>query len=149
MQVIRYETFCRNRPNHWATLAVVERHDPEDPNFDPERPLHVHALTISQPRRGGWNTANPRFWDMEGNHPNILQKELRDGPGGNPARDAFHYLWKAVGEEGEEVEDLMAGAPARRFPPRPAFFVLRFVRHVSHIQEPSGTTVRPTHARWN
>ncbi|QRV99068.1 hypothetical protein RhiJN_27087 [Ceratobasidium sp. AG-Ba] len=104
-----YEAFCRDRPNHWATLAVVERHDPEEPNFDLDRPLHVHVLTISQERKGGWNTQNPRFWDFEGNHPNILQKELRDGPGGNPARDAFNYLWKHVGEEGEEVEDLMAG----------------------------------------
>ncbi|QRW00949.1 hypothetical protein RhiJN_28967 [Ceratobasidium sp. AG-Ba] len=60
-------------------------------------------------RKGGWNTQNARFWDFEGNHPNILQKELRDGPGGNPARDAFNYLWKHVGEGGEEVEDLMAG----------------------------------------
>ncbi|QRV90610.1 hypothetical protein RhiJN_18628 [Ceratobasidium sp. AG-Ba] len=101
--------FCRDRPNHWATLAVVERHDPEEPSFDPDRPLHVHALTISQERKGGWNTQNARFWDFEGNHPNILQKELRDGPGGNPARDAFNYLWKHVGEEGEEVDDLMAG----------------------------------------
>ncbi|QRW06053.1 hypothetical protein RhiLY_05052 [Ceratobasidium sp. AG-Ba] len=101
--------FCRNRPNHWATLAVVERHDPEEPNFDPDRPLHVHALTISHERKGGWNTQNARFWDFEGNHPNILQKDLRDGPGGNPARDAFHYLWKHVGEGGEEVEELMAG----------------------------------------
>ncbi|QRW10192.1 hypothetical protein RhiLY_09191 [Ceratobasidium sp. AG-Ba] len=99
----------RNRPNHWATLAVVERHDPEEPNFDPDRPLHVHALTISHERKGGWNTQNARFWDFEGNHPNILQKDLRDGPGGNPARDAFHYLWKHVGEGGEEVEELMAG----------------------------------------
>ncbi|QRW12156.1 hypothetical protein RhiLY_11155 [Ceratobasidium sp. AG-Ba] len=96
-------------PNHWATLAVVERHDPEEPNFDPDRPLHVHALTISQERKGGWNTQNARFWDFEGNHPNILQKGLQDGPGGNPARDAFHYLWKTVGENGEEVEELMAG----------------------------------------
>ncbi|QRW12473.1 hypothetical protein RhiLY_11472 [Ceratobasidium sp. AG-Ba] len=107
--VARYEAFCRNRPNHWATLAVVERHDPEEPNFDPDRPLHVHALTISHERKGGWNTQNARFWDFEGNHPNILQKDLRDGPGGNPARDAFHYLWKHVGEGGEEVEELMAG----------------------------------------
>ncbi|QRW10383.1 hypothetical protein RhiLY_09382 [Ceratobasidium sp. AG-Ba] len=101
--------FCRNRPNHWATLAVVERHDPEEPNFDPDRPLHFHALTISHEHKGGWNTQNARFWDFEGNHPNILQKDLRDGPGGNPARDAFHYLWKHVGEGGEEVEELMAG----------------------------------------
>ncbi|QRW12495.1 hypothetical protein RhiLY_11494 [Ceratobasidium sp. AG-Ba] len=107
--VARYEAFCRNRPNHWATLAVVERHDPQEPNFDPDRPLHVHALTISQERKGGWNTQNARFWDFEGNHPNILQKGLQDGPGGNPARDAFHYLWKTVGENGEEVEELMAG----------------------------------------
>ncbi|QRV96891.1 Retrovirus-related Pol polyprotein from transposon opus [Ceratobasidium sp. AG-Ba] len=107
--VARYEAFCRDRPNHWATLAVVEHHNPEEPGFDPARPLHVHALTISQERKGGWNTQNARFWDFEGNHPNILQKELRDGPGGNPARDAFNYLWKHVGEEGEEVEDLMAG----------------------------------------
>ncbi|QRW11988.1 hypothetical protein RhiLY_10987 [Ceratobasidium sp. AG-Ba] len=107
--VARYEAFCRNRPNHWATLAVVERHDPEEPNFDPDRPLHVHALTISQERKGGWNTQNARFWDFEGNHPNILQKGLQDGPGGNPAREAFHYLWKTVGENGEEVEELMAG----------------------------------------
>ncbi|QRV77359.1 hypothetical protein RhiJN_05374 [Ceratobasidium sp. AG-Ba] len=107
--VYRYEAFCRNRPNHWATLAVVERHDPQEPNFDPDRPLHVHALTISQERKGGWNTQNARFWDFEGNHPNILQKGLQDGPGGNPARDAFHYLWKTVGENGEEVEELMAG----------------------------------------
>ncbi|QRW13192.1 hypothetical protein RhiLY_12191 [Ceratobasidium sp. AG-Ba] len=90
--VARYEAFCRNRPNHWATLAVVERHDPEEPNFDPDRPLHVHALTISQERKGGWNTQNARFWDFEGNHPNILQKGLQD-----------------VGENGEEVEELMAG----------------------------------------
>ncbi|QRV83904.1 hypothetical protein RhiJN_11920 [Ceratobasidium sp. AG-Ba] len=63
-----------------------------------------------QPRaQGGWNTQNARFWDFEGNHPNILQKDLRDGPGGNPARDAFHYLWKHVGEGGKEVEELMAG----------------------------------------
>ncbi|QRW07844.1 hypothetical protein RhiLY_06843 [Ceratobasidium sp. AG-Ba] len=107
--VARYEAFCRNRPNHWATLAVVERHDPEEPNFDPDRRLHVHALTISHERKGGWNTQNARFWDFEGNHPNILQKDLRDSPGGNPARDAFHYLWKHVGEGGEEVEELMAG----------------------------------------
>ncbi|QRV81705.1 hypothetical protein RhiJN_09720 [Ceratobasidium sp. AG-Ba] len=107
--VARYEAFCRNRPNHWATLAVVERHDPEEPNFNPDRPLHVHALTISHERKGGWNTQNAWFWDFEGNHPNILQKDLRDGPGGNPARDAFHYLWKHVGEGGEEVEELMAG----------------------------------------
>ncbi|QRV95439.1 hypothetical protein RhiJN_23457 [Ceratobasidium sp. AG-Ba] len=46
---------------------------------------------------------------LRGEPPNILQKELRDGPGGNPARDAFNYLWKHVGEEGEEVDDLMAG----------------------------------------
>ncbi|QRW06323.1 hypothetical protein RhiLY_05322 [Ceratobasidium sp. AG-Ba] len=46
---------------------------------------------------------------LRGDHPNILQKDLRDGPGGNPARDAFHYLWKHVGEGGEEVEELMAG----------------------------------------
>ncbi|QRV90846.1 hypothetical protein RhiJN_18864 [Ceratobasidium sp. AG-Ba] len=90
--VARYEAFCRNRPNHWATLAVVERHDPQEPNFDPDRPLHVHALTISQERKGGWNTQNARFWDFEGNHPNILQKGLQD-----------------VGENGEEVEELMAG----------------------------------------
>ncbi|QRV73357.1 Retrovirus-related Pol polyprotein from transposon opus [Ceratobasidium sp. AG-Ba] len=107
--VARYEAFCRNRPNHWATLAVVERHNPEEPNFDPDQPLHVHALTISQERKGGWNTQNARFWDFEGNHPNILQKGLQDGPGGNPARDAFHYLWKTVGENGEEVDELMAG----------------------------------------
>ncbi|QRV78791.1 hypothetical protein RhiJN_06806 [Ceratobasidium sp. AG-Ba] len=107
--VARYEAFCRNRPIHWATLAVVERHDPEEPNFDPDRPLHVHALIISQECKGGWNTQNARFWDFEGNHPNILQKGLQDGPGGNPARDTFHYLWKTVGENGEEVEELMAG----------------------------------------
>ncbi|QRV96861.1 hypothetical protein RhiJN_24879 [Ceratobasidium sp. AG-Ba] len=101
--------FCQDQPNHWATLAVVERHNPEEPGFDPTWPLHVHALTISQERKGGWNTQNACFWDFEGNHPNILQKELRDGPGGNPARDAFNYLWKHVGEEGGEVEDLMAG----------------------------------------
>ncbi|QRW07253.1 hypothetical protein RhiLY_06252 [Ceratobasidium sp. AG-Ba] len=41
--------------------------------------------------------------------PHILQKGLQDGPGGNPARDAFHYLWKTVGENGEEVDELMAG----------------------------------------
>ncbi|QRV91923.1 Retrovirus-related Pol polyprotein from transposon opus [Ceratobasidium sp. AG-Ba] len=106
---MEYEAFCRDRPNHWATLAVVERHDPEEANFDPDRPLHIHALTISQERKGGWNTQNARFWDFEGNHPNILQKELRDGLGGNPARGAFNYLWKHVGEQGEEVKDLMAG----------------------------------------
>ncbi|QRV96353.1 hypothetical protein RhiJN_24371 [Ceratobasidium sp. AG-Ba] len=107
--VARYEAFCRDQPNHWATLAVVERHDPEEPGFNPARPLHIHTLTICQERKGGWNTQNTRFWDFEGNHPNILQKELRDSPGGNPTRDTFNYLWKHVGEEGKEVEDLMAG----------------------------------------
>ncbi|QRV77304.1 hypothetical protein RhiJN_05319 [Ceratobasidium sp. AG-Ba] len=103
--VARYEAFCRNRPNHWATLAVVERHDPEEPNFDPDRPLHVHALTISHERKGGWNTQNARFWDFEGNHPNILQKDLRDGPGGNPARDAFHYLGADPGTAGGDPDE--------------------------------------------
>ncbi|QRW01120.1 hypothetical protein RhiLY_00117 [Ceratobasidium sp. AG-Ba] len=110
--VARYEAFCRNRPNHWATLAVVERHDPEEPNFDPDRPLHVHALTISQERKGGWNTQNARFWDFEGNHPNILQKGLQDGPGGNPARDAFHYLdpeGRTKGKRSREQADLEDG----------------------------------------
>jgi hypothetical protein len=109
MHIHRYEAFCWSQPNHWATLAVVEWHNPEEPNYNPEYPLHIHALTISQEHKGGWNTQNTRFWDFEGNHPNILQKDLRDGPGGNPAHDAFNYLWKAVGENGEEVEDLMAG----------------------------------------
>lgn len=104
----RYEAFCRSRPNHWRTLAVVEKHDPDSPSFDPERPLHVHALTISVERKGGWQTRSPRFWDFEGNHPNIVGKELREGPGGVPAMTAYHYLWKSVGEQGEEVEDLMA-----------------------------------------
>ncbi|QRV83505.1 hypothetical protein RhiJN_11521 [Ceratobasidium sp. AG-Ba] len=110
--VARYEAFCRNRPNHWATLAVVEWHDPGEPNFDPDRPLHVHALTISQERKGGWNTQNARFWDFEGNHPNILQKGLQDGPGGNPARDAFHYLdpeGRAKGKRSREQADLEDG----------------------------------------
>lgn len=107
--VARYEAFCRSRPNHWRTLAVVESHDPNTPSFDPERPLHVHALTISVERKGGWETRNPRFWDFEGNHPNIAGKDLKEGPGGVPAVTAFHYLWKSVGENGEEVEDLMAG----------------------------------------
>ncbi|KAG8762015.1 hypothetical protein FRC12_009223 [Ceratobasidium sp. 428] len=107
--VARYEAWCRSRPNHWATLAVVERHNPDEPGFNPARPLHIHALTISQEHKNGWSTQNARFWDYEGNHPNIIQKGLQDGPGGNPAREAFHYLWKAVGENGEEVGDLMAG----------------------------------------
>ncbi|KAG8688158.1 hypothetical protein FRC09_013077 [Ceratobasidium sp. 395] len=107
--VARYKAFCRNRPKHWATLAVVERHNPEEAGFNPDRPLHIHALSISADQKNGWNTQNARFWDFEGNHPNIIQKGLQNGPGGNPARDAFHYLWKAVGENGEEVEDLMAG----------------------------------------
>ncbi|QRV93528.1 hypothetical protein RhiJN_21546 [Ceratobasidium sp. AG-Ba] len=60
---------------------------PRGARLRPSPTLHIHALTISQERKGGWNTQNTRFWDFEGNHPNILQKELRDGPGGNPARD--------------------------------------------------------------
>ncbi|KAG8720977.1 hypothetical protein FRC08_016759 [Ceratobasidium sp. 394] len=107
--VARFEAFCRGRPNHWQTLAIVERHDPTQPDYDPARPLHVHALTISVDRRAGWNTRNPRFWDFEGSHPNIALKDLREGPGGCAARTAFHYLWKDVGEHGEEVKDLMAG----------------------------------------
>ncbi|KAG8687380.1 hypothetical protein FRC08_011994, partial [Ceratobasidium sp. 394] len=59
-------------------------------------------LTISVEQREGWNTCNPRFWDFEGSHPNIASKDLREGPGGCPARTAFHYLWKDVGENGEE-----------------------------------------------
>ncbi|KAG8688603.1 hypothetical protein FRC08_011350 [Ceratobasidium sp. 394] len=107
--VARFEAFCRGRLNHWQTLAIVERHDPAQPGYDPTRPLHVHTLTISAERGGGWNTRNPRFWDFEGSHPNITPKDLREGPGGCPARTAFHYLWKDVREHGEEVEDLMAG----------------------------------------
>ncbi|KAG8723115.1 hypothetical protein FRC09_004668 [Ceratobasidium sp. 395] len=91
--VARYEAWCRSRPNHWATLAVVKRHNPDELGFNPAQPLHVHALTISQERKNGWSTQNARFWDYEGNHPNIIQKGLQ----------------KAVGENGEEVEDLMAG----------------------------------------
>src|SRR5688572_12994569 len=34
--VARFEAFCRNRPNHWRTLAVVERHDPNQSGFDPQ-----------------------------------------------------------------------------------------------------------------
>ncbi|KAG8767829.1 hypothetical protein FRC12_006012 [Ceratobasidium sp. 428] len=107
--VARYEVWCRSCPNHWATLAVVKHHNPDKPGFNPARPLHIHALTISQECKNGWSTQNARFWDYEGNHPNIIQKGLQDTPGGNPAREAFHYLWKVVGENGEEVEDLMAG----------------------------------------
>ncbi|KAG9079958.1 hypothetical protein FS749_008175 [Ceratobasidium sp. UAMH 11750] len=107
--VSRFEHFCRNRPSHWRTLAVVERHNPEEANYDPERPLHVHVLTISVDRKNRWNTENSRFWDFEGSHPNIAPKDLREGPGGCPARTAFHYLWKDVGANGEEVEELMAG----------------------------------------
>ena len=55
----------------------------------------------------------PKFWDFEGSHPNIATKDLREGPGGVPALTAFDYLWKAVGEHGEEVEDLMAGELTR------------------------------------
>jgi hypothetical protein len=105
----RFEAFCRSRPNHWQTLAVVERDDPAKPDYDEEFPLHVHALTISTDRKNGWNTRNARFWDFEGRHPNILPKSLREGPGGIAARTSFHYLWKHVGEMGEDIEDLMAG----------------------------------------
>jgi hypothetical protein len=77
----RFEAFCRSRPNHWQTLAVVERHDPAKLDFDEDFPLHVHALSISTNRRNGWNTRNARFWDFEGRHPNILAKSLKEGPG--------------------------------------------------------------------
>jgi hypothetical protein len=105
----RFEAICRSRPNHWQTLAVVERHDPTKPGYDEDFPLHVHALTISSDRRNGWNTRNARFWDFEGRHPNILAKSLKEGPRGIAARTSFHYLWKHVGEMGEDIEDLMAG----------------------------------------
>jgi len=107
--VARYAAFCRGRPNHWRTRAVVERHDPSKPGYDPTRPLHIHALTISIERSKGWNTRNSRFWDFEGVHPNIATKELREGPGGNPARTAFKYLEKTVGKDGVTVEEVMAG----------------------------------------
>jgi hypothetical protein len=64
--VARFKAVCRGRPNHWQTLAVVERHDAAKPDYDEEFPLHVHALTISTDRRNGWNTRNARFWDFEG-----------------------------------------------------------------------------------
>jgi hypothetical protein len=105
----RFEAFCRGRPNHWQTLAVVERHDPAKPDYDEEFPLHVHALTVSVDRKNGWNTQNARFWDFEGRHPNIVPKSLKEGPGGIAAQTSFHYLWKHVREMGEEIEDLMAG----------------------------------------
>jgi hypothetical protein len=104
----RFEAFCRSCPNHWQTLAVVDRHDPAKPDYDENFPLHVHALTISSDRRNGWNTQNSRFWDFEGRHPNILPKSLKEGPGGIAAWTSFHYLWKHVGEMGEDIEDLMA-----------------------------------------
>lgn len=105
----RYEVFCRSRKNHYKTLAVVKHHDPDGPNYNPERPLHVHALTLGNEQKGGWNTANPKYWDFEGTHPNIKAKTLSNGPGGSPVLTAFHYLWKAVGEHGEDVNDLMTG----------------------------------------
>jgi hypothetical protein len=105
----RFEAFCQSRPNHWQTLAVVERHDPTKADYDEELPLHIHALTISADWKNGWNTRNTRFWDFEGRHPNILVRSLREGPGGIAARTSFHYLWKHVGEMGEDIEDLMAG----------------------------------------
>jgi hypothetical protein len=105
----RFEAFCRSRPNHWQTLAVVERHDPTKVDYDGEFPFHVHALTVSTDRKNGWSTRNTRFWDFEGHHPNILVKSLREGPGGIAAQTSFHYLWKHVGEMGEDIEDLMAG----------------------------------------
>jgi hypothetical protein len=107
--VARYEAFCRGGPNHWQTLAVVKQHDPTLPGYDEGFPLHIHALTISVDRRNGWNTRNAGFWDFEGTHPNILTKSLKEGPGGIAARTAFQYLWKDVGAQGEEIEDLMAG----------------------------------------
>jgi hypothetical protein len=60
-------------------------------------------------RKSGWNTRNARFWDFEGQHPNILPKSLREGPGGVAAQTSFHYLWKHIREMGEDIEDLMAG----------------------------------------
>jgi hypothetical protein len=60
-------------------------------------------------RKNGWNTQNARFWDFEGRHPNILPKSLKESPGGIVARTSFHFLWKHVGEMGEDIEDLMAG----------------------------------------
>jgi hypothetical protein len=105
----RFEAFCRSRLNHWETLSVVERHVPTVKGYDEGFPLHVHALTISTDRKNGWNTRNAGFWDFKGSHPNILVKSLREGSGGIAARTAFQYLWKHVGEEGEEIEDLMAG----------------------------------------
>jgi hypothetical protein len=105
----RFEAFCQGHPNHWQTLAVVERHNPAKPDYDEEFPLHVQALTIIVDRKNGWNTRNARFWDFEGQHPNVLPKSLREGPGGIAVRTSFHYLWKHVGEMGEDIEDLMAG----------------------------------------
>ncbi|QRW08778.1 hypothetical protein RhiLY_07777 [Ceratobasidium sp. AG-Ba] len=78
----RYEAFCRNRPNHWATLAVVERHDPEEPNFNPDRPLHVHALTISHERKGGGTPKTPVL-GLRGEPP----QHPAEGPQGRPRRE--------------------------------------------------------------
>jgi hypothetical protein len=107
--VARFEALCRSCPNHWQTLAVVERHDLAKPDYDEEFPLHIHTLSISTDRRNGWNTRNARFWDFKGHHPNILPKSLKEGPGGVAAWTSFHYLWKQVREMGEDIEDLMAG----------------------------------------
>ncbi|QRW14001.1 hypothetical protein RhiLY_13000 [Ceratobasidium sp. AG-Ba] len=90
----------------WKVQGAVQSCFPD--LVEVSRGAHIR-LSGSPRAQGRVEHPNARFWDFEGNHPNILQKDLRDSPGGNPARDAFHYLWKHVGEGGEEVEELMAG----------------------------------------
>ncbi|QRW06232.1 hypothetical protein RhiLY_05231 [Ceratobasidium sp. AG-Ba] len=65
-------------------------------------------------RKGGWNTQNARFWDFEGNHPNILQKSLQDGPGGNPARTPSITCGRQKDEGGNAQESRLTWRMARK-----------------------------------